>query len=287
MELKESPLKCGNFEIKESQVEKWLGQYISAKGLSDSVTQTVKAREGKIRGACLEIANIVNDWRAQSVGGMETALMLWERCCIPSLLHGSGTWMEINKETVRTLNNLQQWFHRLIYQVGPGAPLSSLCWDSGCLDMGLRVKMENVMMILFIRDLDEETLARRTLDYQQSMGWPGLAAEAKQICLELGIEDCNLTRLNKKKYKEILDRACRAEDEKLLRGQAEGKSKCDRMMKDNYDKKQYLSDKNIHHVRLQYRTRAGLQPFAGNYSHHLPGLDTGVAEGRREKTSPT
>ena len=133
--------------------------------------------------------------------------------------------------------------------------------------MGLRVKKKKIMMILSIRGLEEETIARRVLDQQQNKGLPGMAAETKQICSELGIEDCNQTRLNRKDYKEILDRACRAEDEKLLRAQAEGKSKCDRMMNDKYGKKEYLSSKNINQVRLQHCTRAGLQPFAGNYSH--------------------
>ena len=276
LEIEENPIKCGNFEVKESQLEKWLGQYISAKGLSDSVAQTVKARESKIRGACLEIANIVNDWRSKTVGGMETALLLWERCCIPSLLHGAGTWMEISKETVETLNTLQRWFHRLIYQVGPGAALASLCWDSGCIDMGLRVKKEKVMMILFLRELDEETLSHRIMEQQQKMGWPGLVREAREICEELNIEDCNVTRSNKKQYKEILEEACKFEDEKILRALAEGKEKCVRMMGDKYGKKEYLSNKNIHQVRQQYRTRAGLQPFAGNYSHHKKCAESGL-----------
>ena len=37
--------------------------------LSDSVLATVQAREGKIRGACLEISHLVNDWRAQAGSG--------------------------------------------------------------------------------------------------------------------------------------------------------------------------------------------------------------------------
>ena len=77
----------------EKQQDKWLGQTISSSGLADCVSQTVAAKEGKIRGACLEIAVIVNDWRARVVGGMETALMLWETCCIPSMMHGAGTWV--------------------------------------------------------------------------------------------------------------------------------------------------------------------------------------------------
>ena len=70
---------------------KWLGQIISSDGLAASVSDTVKDREGKIRGANLEIIQIINDWRSQVVGGMETALVLWESCCVSSLLHGAGT----------------------------------------------------------------------------------------------------------------------------------------------------------------------------------------------------
>ena len=45
---------CGHFETKEMQSDKWLGQYLSAAGLSDSVAVvTVEAWVGKIEGACL------------------------------------------------------------------------------------------------------------------------------------------------------------------------------------------------------------------------------------------
>ena len=38
-------------------------------------------------------------------------------------------------------------------------------------------------------------------------------------------------------------------------------------MNEPYEKKEYLSNKNISNVRELYRTRYGLLPFAGNYSH--------------------
>ena len=61
------------------------------------------AREGKVCAACLEISIIVNDWRAKIVGGMETALLLWEACCIPPLLHGAGSWVEMSPSTEKKL----------------------------------------------------------------------------------------------------------------------------------------------------------------------------------------
>ena len=116
-ELQENPLMCGQFETKEKQIDKWLGQTLSADGLVDCVAQTVETKE---------IALIINDWRAKVIGGMETALMLWESCCIPSLMHCAGTWVEITSTTEKRLNSLQNWFVRLILRVGPGSPVSAI-----------------------------------------------------------------------------------------------------------------------------------------------------------------
>ena len=73
----------------------------------------------------MEIATIVEDWRSQVVGGMESALTMWEACCIPTLLSGAGTWTEIQPAAERRLDALQNWFVRLILRVGPGCPDSN------------------------------------------------------------------------------------------------------------------------------------------------------------------
>ena len=132
-ELKENPLMCGNVAMKPKQTDKWLGQQLAAGGLSESVDATVAAREGKIKGAAMEIVAIVNDWRAEAAGGMEAAIIMWEACIIPSLLQGAGTWTQISAKTEQKLKSLQQWFVRLLLRVGPGAPLASLGWETGLL----------------------------------------------------------------------------------------------------------------------------------------------------------
>ena len=97
-------------------------------GRADSVALTISDREGKIRGACLKIAIIVNDWRAKVAGGFETAMMLWKKCCIPSLMHGAGILVEIDTKTENRLDKLQNWFVCLIWQLGQGAPLAANCY---------------------------------------------------------------------------------------------------------------------------------------------------------------
>ena len=127
-ELEVQPLMCGEFETELKNQFKWLGQILSSGGLADSVSCTVAAREGKIRGACIKITQIVNNWRAKLVGGFETALLLWEICCIPSLLHGAGTWTEISTATEKKLNQIQCWFVKLALQLHFYGTLIFLIW---------------------------------------------------------------------------------------------------------------------------------------------------------------
>jgi hypothetical protein len=266
-ELRKRPMMCGDFVMQEKQCEKWLGQYISAQGLEDSVTKTIEAREGKIRGAVQEIAELVNDWRARVAGGMESALLLWEACVVPSLLNGSGTWVEMSSKTEKSLNTIQLHFTRLVLQVGPGAPLASLLWDSGLLDMGLRVWREKLMLLLHIRRLPPKSLATITYKEQVENQWPGLAREGGEICQWLEITSVHSTKMEKEEYRAVVTAACHRENEKRLRKQALGKEKCIKIMTEPYGKKAYFEKKILSEVRDLYRTRFGLLPFAGNYSH--------------------
>ena len=183
---------------------------------------------------------------------MMTAVTMWERCCVPSILHGSGTWVEITPATVKRLNATQQWYWRLIYRVGPGAPLSSLTWDQTYLNMGVRVMEQKVLLALHLRHLDEESLAARVYLEQQAMGWPGLATEVVKICGELGIENVNTTVYNKYNFKKILSEACHIKNLGILRQLAERKEKCSHIINEVYKQKEYIENKSISEVRNIY-----------------------------------
>ena len=273
-EIENNPIMCGEVMMNVKSADKWLGQQISEDGLAASVAATVEKREAKIKGAALEIANIVNDWRSEAAGGMNTALLLWESCVIPSLLQGAGTWVEIAPKTVKKLNGLQNWFTRLILQVGPGAPLASLCWETGLLDMKMRIYKEKLMMILHLRSLDENSLASKIYKEQRDKGWPGLAKEATEICEELEIENVNETQMTKSEFKRLMTNAIKIKHEKILREQAEEKTKCSLIMKDGYGRKEYMNKDTIEKVRQIFKSRVGLLPFAGNYSNDKKYLRT-------------
>ena len=124
------------------------------------------------------------------------------------------------------------------------------------------------MLVRHLRSLEEGCLARRVYEEQQEKGWPGLSKETANICGELGIEDCNTSniwQMSNKHYRKMVIEKCKEKDEVFLRKLAEGKSKCDRIMKEAYGKKPYLSLQVLSKVRQVFYTRVRMQPFAGNF----------------------
>ena len=81
------------------------------------------------------------------------------------------------------------------------------------------------MLVLHIRSLDENTLAKKIYNEQRKEGWPGLAKETKEICEELGILDCNTTNMNKREYKDLVNAALLMKDEEYLRKRSRRKKK--------------------------------------------------------------
>ena len=122
-------------------------------------------------------------------------------------------------------------------------------------------------MIVHIRSLEDDTLAKTLHKEQVAMAWSGLAKETKLICEDLSIDDCNISRRDKSEYRQIVLEACHRKNKDKLLGLADGKIKCERLMKEDYNKKEYISKKLISEVRQQYKSRYGLLPFAGNFSN--------------------
>ena len=262
IQLKTNPIMCGKFEMKQAEKEKWLGQQISAGGLAESVAETVAAKQGKIKAACIEVANIVNDWRTEIVGGLETAMISREACIIPSLLHSCSTWTQISRATENRLNNLQRWFVRLILQVPQSTPAPALTWETGLIDMRLRIWKEKLMLILHIRSLEGTALANKIYNEQRKEGWPGLAKETKEICEGLNITDVNTTYLTKNEYKLLVDGAIKRKNEEWLRKEAEGKRKCEKIMRETFGKKNYITKNKVGEVRNIFNARVGMSEFA-------------------------
>ena len=74
--------------MKQVVSEKYLGCWLAAT-TADSVSTTVNKRIGAATKAIFEARTIVEDSRADLIGGLTLAFQIWEASIIPNLLFGA------------------------------------------------------------------------------------------------------------------------------------------------------------------------------------------------------
>ena len=89
-ELDSSPLMLYNLKMKQVDSEKYLGMWLSATSAC-SVSTTVSKRIGLATRSIYETRTIVEDCRANVVGGLSLAFHIFEACIIPKLLYACET----------------------------------------------------------------------------------------------------------------------------------------------------------------------------------------------------
>ena len=97
-----------------------------------------------------------------------------------------------------------------------------------------------------------------------------MAKETKEICEGLNITDVNTTYLTKNEYKLLVDGAIKRKNEEWLRKEAEGKRKCEKIMRETFGKKDYITKNKVGEVRNIFKARVGMSEFA-EVAGKLPG----------------
>ena len=209
----------------------------------------------------------MKDYRAQLVGGFQTGLVLWESCVIPSLLYNSSTWVEMGEEEEKALEDIQDYFLRLLWGAGPGTTRS----------MVARIWKEKVLLQYHISHLEVGELARDMMDEQVKHGWPGLVTEVRNLCDILRLEDARTTRKDRAEYARDVKKACRWRDEAMMKQAMEGMKdrKMRTMYQDSLDMKEYVKNGDLYTTRLTWEVRSHMLRVAGNYPGHNKYAATG------------
>ena len=120
--------------------------------------------------------------------------MLWESCAIPSLLYNCSTWVEIGKEEIKALNAIQDYYLRLLWGTGPGAPKEALRADTATRSMESRTWREKIMLVYHISHMEDKEM----MEEQVTNKWPGLVEEVNEMCASMRIEDPKTTQVGKR-----------------------------------------------------------------------------------------
>ena len=250
-ELIKEPINFNKFNLKIKTEDKYLGQMIK-EDLSASALATVKERSGKIKGAAIEVKQIIGDFEMQTLGGLAAAWEIWERALIPSLLSGAGTWLGDIDEAIKCCNDIQDFYWRIILNISDSVPKLALRCETFMRDCKWRIWEEKCLFLMRIQNLEDGSLAKIIYQEAESNGWPGLGNEVRQICRELDIPDINSYRIQKAE----LQKAIQFSHKKDILKQFESSKKLQDIKESNFDDIQpYFHDKNIENARITFRIR--------------------------------
>ena len=264
-QLSVEPLVCGSLLLKEKESEKYLGEIFHTGGLGRSALETIKSRAGKIKAVSYEIKAIIEDYRAEVVGGALCGIELWQMCALPSLLSSSSTWMEITPEAIELAEQLQLDFLRLLFRVPKSCARAALRSESGVLGIKYQVIKEKLLLLFHIRNLEDTALAKQIYIQQLKFDWEGPVKEGRQMCLELGIPDVNSINATKQEFKVMVKEACRLMDEKDLKANILQKDKLDILKQEDCTRKQYIEKMTLSDTRILFQHRTRMTKTAGNY----------------------
>ena len=192
------------------------------------------------------------------MGGINSALIIWERSVIPFLLFSSENWIFMRKQSIETLRSLQNVFLRSVFSIGNGCPLPILLFDTATLSMELRLIQRKLLYAYHLEHLPSSSLASEVWTLQKTLGIPGLYTEVTEYMVELGLE--KLDKYTKLQWKSAVNAAIEDKNHKNLLESIKSYKKLDHreLSKESYGTKGYILEMPLSKARTRMRIRANM-----------------------------
>ena len=172
--------------------------------LEESVHQTVTKRAAIARHAIHEIRNVIEDTRAERMGALNIAFVLWEQGLMSMILHNSETWVSMKKKTVKILDDLFHHFCRVVLRVSVSCPKVNFYWQSGSLTFENHILLRKIIFAHHLSSLQEGSLAREIWEEQvRDKNLPGLCREVEEHISCMGLQLGEINCISKWQFKKI------------------------------------------------------------------------------------
>ena len=230
---------------------------------------TVMERKPRTTGAIFELAAVLEDIRLHALGGITSGLLIWQLAVIPSLLNNSGTWTELDEETLKELDKLQALFLSVLLAVPRSAPRASLLWDTGTTSMENKIIEKKLGLMFHIKSLDDTTLAKQIYNEQVKNSWPGLTQEVNELCENMNIPNIIKSEENMTKYtwKKLVKKAVITKNTSELKEKITSYSKLDELKGETRcEIKPYMKELTMKDARLKFRLRSKMFNCKMNHS---------------------
>ena len=235
--------------MKEVESLKYLGDSLSAT-CEESVHKTVLKRIGIAKKAVYEVRAVVEDKRANQVGGFNVALEIWDAAIVPMLLNNCESWQNISKKTLKILDDLFNLFYRSLFRIGSGCPKANLYWQCGTYTVDNIILKKKLMFIFHLANLPPHSLAFEVFSVQERRGLCGLLTENEEHLSKLAFNSSR--HMNKWQFKKLVrEYTYKRQSEMLLNKIKNYKTlNYEQCSKEEFKRKQYFFDMNLCQIRV-------------------------------------
>ena len=270
-DLKKDPLLINGQIMKQSPCSKYLGSYLSV-NLSESVSNTVKKRIGLANRLTYEIRSIIDDKRAESIGAITTAFLIWESAVISMLLHNSEVFIGMSSKTLKELDKCQLRFLRVTLAVGTGCPIPQLYAQTGTMMMANRILLRKILFLWHVASLGSDTLARQSYkrEVRQDHDTLSLFSECKPYLAQFGVSD--LRSYSKFQFKRLIKHHIFQKNKKEIIEMSERYKKIDteKLSTESFEMQSYFKTLNLAQSRLKFKLISKICPTIGSCFHQNP-----------------
>ena len=198
---------------------------------------------------------MIEDCRAEVVGGIIAGLEIWEVAVIPYLMNNSDTWAYMPKQALDVLDSLQNQFLRSLLATPRGSPTPALLWETGTSTMENRILKRKLTFAHHLTNLPEESLAWQVAALQDKFSLPGLMTEIKEVLSELDMPDMKKTP--KFVWKNIVNQKMKEKNKTDILKQSERYKKIntDDMKTENFERKPYLTNLRMDQARTKFKMK--------------------------------
>ena len=258
-ELKNTPITLYGKEMKEVNSFKLLGDYISV-NLEESVHETVLKRSKVAKHAIHEIRLIIEDSRADTLGGINVAFAIWEQAVLSMLLYNSESWSNISKKTFKILNDLFNTFYRCIFRIGTGTPIANFFWQVGAKKVENMILQKKLCFLHHLSNLEEGSLAKEILEIQARNSLGGIYKECEEFINKIG--QLKLNTMSKYQWKKEVGRFIDTKNRNDLLQDIKKYKKLDyeQFAKETFGRKEYFYNLDLEGVRTRFRISSKMFP---------------------------
>ena len=191
-----------------------------------------------------------------SLGGLEAGIKIWDIAILPFLLNNCETWVDISRESIKMLDDLQQMFLRYMFGTPRTCPTPILLWESGSFMMEHRIAQKKLMFYHHLINLPKGSLAYEVTQIQDILGFPGLVQESKLLIEKYELpspESCT-----KGQWRGLTKKAITKQNKKDILEKMKSFKKLDYSIhaQESFGLQDYVKNLNIPDARLKFALRS-------------------------------